>query len=119
MRLKFIPFLLVIGLISFASCATNNVEEILTSCETESQSFAADIQPIFISNCATPGCHLGATPAGGTELNTFALIKSRVDAGRVQDRINNASNPMPPFGLMADCDRNKINSWINDGALEN
>lgn len=75
-----------------------------------------DIKTIFTNNCIT--CH-GEPPTSGApfSLTTFDSAKNRIDA--ILSRINNASSPMPPQGLMAQGLRDNIQQWKDDGLLEN
>lgn len=40
------------------------------------QSFANDIHPILLANCATPGCHSGSTPSSGFNQSTYAGVRA-------------------------------------------
>ena len=49
----------------------------------------------------------------GLDLTTYEGAKSRSSA--VNSRINNASRPMPPRGLIDKASRDLIAQWIKDG----
>ena len=119
MHVKFIPFLLLLGLLGFTGCVSNNVEEILGACETADMSFTRNIEPIIARNCAVPGCHSGPSPIAGVDLIGYDNIKAKIDDGRIVARINDAGFPMPPSGVLPECDRLKIDAWVAAGALNN
>ncbi|WP_246146926.1 hypothetical protein [Seonamhaeicola marinus] len=75
-----------------------------------------DVKSIISNNCI--GCH-GATPTNGApfSLTTYDSVKDRING--IIGRINNASSPMPPSGLMAQGLRDDIQQWKDDGLLEN
>ena len=40
------------------------------------QSFANDIHPILLANCATQGCHAGQNPSSGYNQSTYAGVRA-------------------------------------------
>ncbi len=83
---------------------------------TEKVTYSNDVKAIIDNNCVR--CHGNPTANGAPfSLTTFDNAKSRID--RILNRINNASNPMPPNGLMAQGLRDNIQKWKDDGLLEN
>lgn len=75
-----------------------------------------DIASIISNNCTQ--CH-GNPPTQNApfSLTTFSSVQSKVNT--ILSRINNASNPMPPTGLMSQSLRDQIQQWKDDGLLEN
>ena len=61
-------------------------------------------------------CHSGPFGSGGVDLTTYANAKIKALDGRIKDRITNANNPMPPFGLMSQVKVDSIKCWIDKGA---
>lgn len=86
-----------------------------TNGSTTKLTYTANIAPIISSNCLN--CH-GATRANGapTSFNTFQLVSSA--ATRMDNRMNNANNPMPAAGLISQDLRDQFKQWITDGKLE-
>ena len=95
----------------------------LTGCEKEAEvvvpkiTYAADIKPIFVANCAP--CHL----AGGANPNKwdeYAQAKAKV--ATILDRIQRAegtAGAMPFKGKkLSDETIAKIKKWVDDGLLE-
>ena len=69
----------------------------------------------FILNAHCGSCHSGPFPNGGYDLTTYATAKVPAASGRISDRITNANNPMPPFGLMPQDKVDSLMCWINKG----
>mgnify|MGYP003630672752 CR=1 FL=1 len=92
----------------------------IDSCLTENMSYQSDIKSILTQNCATSGCHVGPNGIGGLDLSTYTSAQRIAADGEMMGRINNTNGPlMPPTGKLSDCDIDKIQSWINDGAQNN
>lgn len=123
-----------------ASTSTGMVDP----CEgAETVSFANDVSPIFAQKCATTGCHTGALPDGGLDLDALDAHEEtvgtatqgcsgdrvRVIAGDpaesyLWDKINGTdlcgtSKKMPPATKpqLTDEEKRTITSWICGGAL--
>ncbi len=82
-----------------------------------SLSYAADIRPIFQSNCTS--CH-GNPPTQNApmSLTTLQEIMDAVDNRGLLGRINNTANPMPPTGLLPSTTRQRIEDWVDLGFPE-
>jgi hypothetical protein len=117
------------------------VDDVVAALEPQ-VSFAASVQPIFSASCATSGCHTGAFPAGGLNLesgqayaNIVNVASSEVPALKrvlpgddsssyLYQKLTNAPGivglPMPlgSYPLPSD-DIDAIEAWINQGALNN
>jgi hypothetical protein len=122
----------VIALTFLMSCESENVDDLLppakvqpvsnstdsTATDTTASggatvSFARDINPLIQSTCATPGCH--AARANSPELTSYTLIEASKD--RVISRIRLGS--MPPSGPLPQRQKDLIQTWIDEGALNN
>lgn len=92
-----------------------------TPCDTTNVSYATFIQPLLQDHCYK--CHKETEPEfSGYILEGYDHAKDYALSGKMADRTNNAANPMPPLsegGLLPDCDRQKILSWIRAGAPQN
>lgn len=117
------------------------VDDVVAALEPQ-VSFAAAVQPVFSASCATSGCHSGAFPAGGLNLesgqayaNIVNVASSEVPALKrvlpgddsssyLYQKITNAAgivgSPMPlgSYPLPSD-DIDAIQAWINQGAPNN
>jgi len=88
---------------------------------TPAISFSEQVQPIFVSNCATAGCHDGRAKFA---LENYTDIHSRVKAGdahgsEVYKAITKLSGGMPPDGPLSDEQLTLIYTWIMQGAKDN
>jgi hypothetical protein len=55
----------------------------------------------------------------GIPFETHAQIEAVAKNGKLLNRINSQSAPMPQTGLMSVCNRAKIEAWVRSGALDN
>ncbi len=90
-------------------------------CNTDNQSFANDIFPIFQQNCVS--CHSGGSPQGGRSLSNHSEITAAINDNNANllQRINHANGvpPMPQSFKMDDCKIDKIEAWVMDGMPDN
>ncbi len=115
--LRAIPF--AIALLS-SGCYYDIEEELYPDsfCDTENVTWTADVQPLISSNCAISGCHVSG--AQTPDLSTYAAVKVAADAGAILARAINADpSPMPPTGLLPNCDRQALKAWLEAGAPNN
>lgn len=85
--------------------------------EEEKVTYTDDIASIMTNNCVT--CHSGAAPAAGLELINYDNVRASAKDGNLLARIEDSANPMPPSGLMADSNIDKLKQWAEDGFPEN
>lgn len=107
-----------------SACFYDNEEDLYgetSSCDTAGIRYSVEIKAILAENCDK--CHIdGASEFSGYELGNYDALKAYVDDGKLIERTNDASSPMPPKsdgGLLPDCDRQKIKAWVNAGAPNN
>lgn len=126
MKKMFLPLsalmLLVLLLAMPFSCYYDNEEDLygppLTNCDTTGIRFSVEIKQIFEQNCNS--CHLSTSPSySGIPFETHAQIEAVAKSGKLLNRINSQSAPMPQSGLMPLCNRAKIEAWVRAGALNN
>lgn len=96
-------------------------EEVLypnSFCNTTNVTWSGTIQPLVVSRCASPGCHV---PGGQSpDLSTYTAFKAQVDLGRVQARaIQGNPSFMPASGKLPNCNIQQLQAWIDAGALNN
>ncbi len=90
----------------------------LSGCDTlQTITYSNSIEAITATNCAISGCHAGANPTAGLNLETYAGAQSVAESGDLYERVVDWEQ-MPPSGPLSDCDQALIAKWINDGALE-
>lgn len=115
--------LLGLALLSMpVSCYYDTEEELFgpnpTVCDTAGMRYGVEIKKILQDNCNS--CHVpGASAYSGIPFATHAQLREVALNGKLVDRINNASAPMPQTGLMDKCSRLKIEAWVNAGAPDN
>lgn len=113
--------LFVMLAVSFLSgCYYDNEEELYpltAACETTNVTWAATVQPLIQARCATSGCHVSGGFGPG-DFTQYTEVKAKVDDGRFQAEVIQAGS-MPPSGRLAPCDLQKLQVWIDAGALNN
>ena len=109
-----------VAALTFPSCYYDNEIDLYGSntCDTTAVSYANQIVPILQNNCY--GCHDASNVSvSGSQFDSHLFLLDYVNSGSLSNRINDASNPMPPGELMDECNRAKIDAWINAGAPNN
>ncbi len=119
MKTKHLTYLLGISLFLY-NCSSSSPNDLIDQEPDPDPSteitYDDDIKSILNNRCT--GCHGNPTQNGAPfSLTTFNSAKNRIDD--IISRINNASNPMPPSGLMSQEVRDEIQQWKDDGLLEN
>ena len=109
-------------LLGIGGCYYDVEEEIYptTECSTEDMSYQTDIFPIINDNCL--GCHDAASNFGGITLEGYDLLKIYVDNNQLLGVIKHESgfSPMPKnTAKLLDCEVEKIEAWIVNGAPNN
>ncbi len=121
-KIKFIaaPVSLII-LLATPGCYADK-EELLypgsvsaVDCSTVTAKYAADVQPIIASKCATGGCH-DASASGGVILQTHSQVSAKKD--RVYARAV-VEKSMPASGALLPAEIAKLKCWIDSGAPNN
>ncbi|WP_339756601.1 hypothetical protein [uncultured Winogradskyella sp.] len=79
--------------------------------------YQSDVQNIMFNRCIT--CHGGSAPQSGLDLSTYQNTRFSAEMGSLIQRMNNATNPMPPNGLVSPELRQIMDKWVTDGFLEN
>jgi len=106
--------------------------------ETETISFASEVQPIFTQNCATSGCHASPEPIAGLDLSegvAYGNIVGVASGGspaflRVSPADPDSSllylkltaqgtSLMPPGGALPADGIEAVRTWIEEGAADN
>jgi mono/diheme cytochrome c family protein len=103
-----------------ASCTHDNEEELFgaTVCDSTEARYSVQVLAILQDNCYT--CHQPGRPQfNGFSLASFNALKGYANSGQLLNRTNNAGSPMPPSGLLSECDRQALRSWVEAGAKDN
>lgn len=113
----------IIGIITinlFQGCTTAIIDE--TPAEavpliTRIVTYDSEVQTIMFNRCVT--CHGGSAPQSGLDLSTYQNTRWSAEMGSLIQRMNNATNPMPPNGLVSPELRLIMDKWVSDGFPEN
>ena len=85
-------------------------------CTGVASAFAANVNPIIQSTCATDAtCHGAGSANGPGPLQTYTQISGA--AVLIKPAV--ASGTMPKVGTLTNAQKNSIICWINSGALNN
>lgn len=102
-------------------CYYDNEERLYSSdgtvCDTVDVRYNAVVRPLLENNCYS--CHSVANNVAGSPFETHPTLKPLADNGRLVQRINDVNTPMPPTGLLPECDRLQIEAWVRAGAQNN
>ena len=116
---------LVLAVVLLATACYYDKEEVLYpgsgACTIPTTlSFKTDVLPILNSRCNT--CHAGVSPSAGISLATYTDVMKSVNNGSLMGSINWTSgfSAMPKnSSKMPSCEIQKIQTWIDQGALNN
>ena len=125
---KYFNIVLAIAFVSiaFSACFYDKADMVYPSiaptCDTTTVTYSNQIVSILNAQCNY--CHGAAANSigGGIYLNTYAALKPYVTNGSFLNSIlqNGKASAMPKNGAKMDnCSILKIQSWINQGALNN
>ena len=107
------------------SCSKENEENLQPKinqpiCDTLNMTFKKDVLPIITFNCYS--CHGNGNIQGGINLDGYARLKRQVDNNQLLNVIKHSPGySQMPQGQpkLSQCDINKIEAWVNRGALNN
>jgi hypothetical protein len=119
-------YITILTILLVASACYNDTEQELYGtpvCNLENITYSIDIAPILSKNCYA--CHSQTTAPGngaGIVLEGYDKVTVAVENGLLIESITHGpdASPMPKNApKMSDCNINKIEKWIADGALNN
>ena len=108
-------FLVLAGIMSSCTTAEIPLDEV-TDPVTETVTYVGEVKVIIDNNCTS--CHGAVSPQAGLSLVTYLQVRAAAENGNLIPRMNNATAPMPPSGRLSANIRAIIDSWANDGFLE-
>lgn len=124
-RLFFILFIAFIA--TMGGCYYDSEEalypQLSTSCDLSNVTFSATVTPILQASCFT--CHSNANAislGGGVKIQNYADVSALAKNGKLIGTITHASGyqAMPQGGgKLTDCEISKIQTWIDNGTLNN
>ena len=116
-----ISLLVILG---FSDCYYDNEDELFPNagidCDTTSISYTDDILEILNFRCFS--CHEDGIAGDGIIFKEYNELKVLVENGKLLGSIkhNPCCSPMPKDdNQLPDCEINKVEAWIRDGALNN
>ncbi|TVR42793.1 MAG: hypothetical protein EA394_02720 [Bacteroidia bacterium] len=114
-------FLMLAGLMLFLpACSSDSEDDVTPDCNLENVTYSGTIAPIMVQYCNS--CHSAAAPqAGIVTANHEGLSVVALD-GRLLGSVNHDQgfSPMPKnMPKLAECPREQIAVWVNDGAPDN
>ncbi len=121
--MKSLTHLLILSLFFLSSCFYDNEQDLFlldTECDTSEVTYSEDVLDILKAKCYR--CHGDGNFEGGISLDGYSLVKIFADNGFLLGTIKHESgfSAMPPnVPKIPDCDIEKIEKWIEEGALEN
>jgi hypothetical protein len=124
--IKLFFLVIILGVVSIFGCKKDNEETLYGNivCDTTAVKYSTDIVKIMNANCNT--CHaksIAKISGGGTVLDSYIDVKNYSDIGGTligsvkQD--GSASNMPKGASKLSNCDINKIDRWILNGAPNN
>lgn len=118
------PVLVLVSSIGFFSggCYYDIEEELYpdTGCNTDSVTYSGVIAPLLETHCFS--CHSTAILQGGISLEGYDQVMVRVTSGQLLGALKREAgfSPMPQNQpKLPDCQIEKIEVWIQEGALNN
>jgi len=89
-------------------------------CDTTNVTWTNTIRPLINLKCV--GCHQGASPGGNYDLSTHAGVAAVAANGKLMGAVRHLSgfSAMPKNqAKLPQCDIDKLQIWVNDGAPNN
>lgn len=110
------------AMMSMPSCTSHNEEELYPDqpCDTLQVTYSSSIVPIINLHCLA--CHSAVAPSSGIPLEGYDHLKAMVDAERLVGSVRHVSgfSAMPQNApKLPECDLDKIEIWVNQGAPDN
>lgn len=104
-----------------AGCYYDNVEELYPNgCDTSDVTYSGNIVPILESNCYS--CHSELSEQGGVNLEGYENVLTYAENGALMGTVRHEDGyePMPLTGSkLNSCSIDKMQAWIDAGALDN
>ena len=122
MRITASALILILAALVLLRCESKNEEDLFgqVDCDTLNVTYQESIEPILRKNCYE--CHAIEIATLGIILEDHENLILRVNTGQFPGAVNHRSGftPMPKDrGKLNDCDLDKINKWLNEGAADN
>lgn len=112
---------LALFLSAFIVACGDDDEPTPVACDTADLTYTNYAGAIIDASCATAGCHIDATLAGGFSMEGYENTKLVIGFNKIIGTINHFENfvPMPLGGSkLDDCTIDKLTAWIENDAPE-
>lgn len=122
--------LAILVLMSISACKYEptiiDIPQTSLACHKDTIYFENDILPIFVTNCATSGCHNEKTKKAGIKTIDYVSIRKHIrpfDLSKSELLNAISTNKMPPASAgkspLSNRDKELLIGWIDQGALHN
>jgi hypothetical protein len=111
---------MLIFMMFVTSCSSDNFDDYYgKNCDVDNVTYTSTIAPIIKNQCVS--CHSSTFSNGGILLETYDDVKKQADNGNLLGVTKQLPgfSPMPQGGKLDECSILKIETWINNGALNN
>ena len=113
---------LSIGLVVY-SCEYDNEEDLNPdNCDLTTVTYSQTIAPLVATHCMDVTCHGGQATESGLPFQTYEGLKAVVTTGRLMGALKHESgfSFMPKnTASLPDCDIQRFQKWVDDGAPNN
>ena len=126
MRKILVVLLLLTSLLIICSCTNDHEDDLIIAVNpTEPieptdpivlKNYNDDVKPIIDNNCVN--CHSNGGSASFYLLETYDQVRTSAASGSLYSRMTDATNPMPPSGILPGTVTQIIEDWTIDGLLE-
>lgn len=110
-------YTVVVGVLIQCSKSYIPLDTVPSGSTNDTITYTAHIEPLITSSCL--GCHSGTIPQGNLGLESYTKVRNATENGTLLSRVNDASNPMPPAGLLTTQSRILFDQWVQNGYPEN
>ena len=111
----------ILMIVLMGGCYYDNVEELYPNgCNTNDVTYSGNIVPILQSNCYS--CHNDLSQQGGINLQGYENVLIYVEDGSLMGSVRHDEGyePMPlTGGKLSNCSIDRMQAWIDAGALDN
>lgn len=117
-----LAFVILIS-VSLGACFYDNEEDLYggAQCGTQDMSYSKDIVPILEANTCL-SCHSAQAKLGNIDLSTYSNVSIYVKNGSLLGSMRHDAgySPMPQAAdKVNNCNLNKVQAWIDQGAKDN
>ena len=126
MRKILVVLLLLTSLLIICSCTNDHEDDLIIAVNpTEPieptdpivlKNYNDDVKPIIDNNCVN--CHSNGGSASFYLLENYDQVRASAASGSLYSRMTDATNPMPPSGILPGNVTQIIEDWTIDGLLE-